>query len=547
MPNLPPQLTQQAPSPMQGMPQMGQMMQGEEQMQEGEQEPVKILAHFAPEELKYLDEMQGGILIDPETNLREYTPLDEALKDPQIRQEISSALSQKQQMFAEGGPVDQPGRPNDPELEKLRLEGRNGDTELVIITPDLLDIFSEWSGREPDINPTTGLPEFGFFTEILRIAAPIVGAIFGGPAGAFAASTFANKVTGKSWGDSLKQGALSGGLAFGAGALGLGGLGGGIGGSGGLGSMLGVAPGGAGGLFGGAGAGAGGGLGGLFGGGAKAGAGASGVSPLSSVGNMIPGGAAQGAGQSGALGSMLGAGQGGGGGFLGNILSNPLLPLAASGLLYAKGHQDEKKNLKDYERKQQEQEQKQRQETEAMRERLGYNAKLRPEQPFEYGSAPEATAEQKAKGIVPRFFSYSSGGAIKGMGKGQEDNIPKDIAENSYIIDASTVSDIGDGSTDAGFKELEKYFSKIPSNESQPQNRNEAKGGVIKAMVSDGEYEISPEKVTAIGGGSNEKGAKILKKFVEEVRAKKRNSGEKLPPKAKPIGGYLSKINQSAA
>lgn len=533
MPNLPPQLTQRAQSPMQGMPHMAQMMQGEGQIQEPEQESVKILAHFAPEELRYLDDMQGGILIDPETNLREYTPLDTALKDPQVREEVNGALSQNKQMFAEGGSVDQPGRPTDPELEKLRLQGTGEDTELAIITPELLEIFSEWARREPEINKQTGFPEFGFFKEVLRIAAPIVGAIFGGPVGAFAASTAANKVTGKSWGDSLKQGALSGGLAFGAGSLGLGGLGGGIGGSGGLGSMLGVSPGGMGGLFGSSG---GGGLGGFLGGGAKS-------TPLSGVGNIIPGAATQASGSP----AMQAAGQGGGGGFLGNILSNPLLPLVGSGLLMAKGHQDEKKNQINYKKQLEEQHQREKQETEGMRERLGYNAKLKPVQPFEYGEAPEATAEQKAKGIVPRFFNYSSGGAIKGIGKGQEDNIPKDVAENSYIIDASTVSDIGDGSTDAGFKELERYFSKVPSQQAHPINRKESNGGYIKAMVSDGEYEISPEKVTAIGGGSNEKGAKILKKFVQEIRAKKRNSGEKLPPKAKPISGYLNKITPSAA
>ena len=75
--------------------------------------------------------------------------------------------------------------------------------------------------------------------------------------------------------------------------------------------------------------------------------------------------------------------------------------------------------------------------------------------------------------------------------------------------------------------------------------QNKAKGGIIKAMVSPDEYRVSPEQVTAIGKGSNEKGAKILKKFVSEVRKKKRSSGQKLPPKSKPIDGYLKNINRS--
>ena len=36
-----------------------------------------------------------------------------------------------------------------------------------------------------------------------------------------------------------------------------------------------------------------------------------------------------------------------------------------------------------------------------------------------------------------------------------------------------------------------------------------------------------------------------LKKFVEEIREKKRTSGKRLPPKSKPIGGYLKNISHS--
>ncbi len=351
MQNLPPQLTAQSQSPMNMNSMQGGMMEGYDQTSDTENEPQKILAHMAPDELADLDEMQGGILIDPETNLREYTPLDKILRIPEVREAISVAFSQNRQKegiqkFSMGGEVE-PGKPTDPELEKLRLEGRNGDTELVIITPELLEIFSEWSGREPDINPMTGLPEFGFFGSLFKIAAPIVGAIFGGPMGAALAGGLATKLSGGSWGQALGSAAL-GGLGAAAAPM----LGGMFqssfpGFSAGLGSatrgVLGENVGGA--------------LGKLFtpstGGGI--------VSGLSGVGTMIPGKVAQGVGQAG----MQAAGQGGGG-FLSNILSGAL-PLVGSGLLMAKGHKDEQKGLREYQQQLENRENRQRQEQEGRR------------------------------------------------------------------------------------------------------------------------------------------------------------------------------------
>ena len=543
MQNLPPQLTGQSQLPM-DMQSMGNgILAGYDQTTDTEDEPQKILAHFAPDELPELDEMQGGILIDPETNLREYTPLDKILRNPEIRQAILEAIekdrqSQGIQGFAMGGEVE-PGRPTDPELEKLRLEGRKGDTELVIITPELLEIFSEWRGKEPDINPVTGLPEFGWFQSIIRIAAPVVGAIFGGPAGAALAGGLATKLTGGSWMKSLGAGALSGLGAFAAPALGgmvqnsFPGLSNALGGAtrgllgenvvGALGRLFTPAP----------------------GGGSVAG--------LNTVGRMIPGAAGQASSQGLGQVGMQSAGQTGGG-LLSSIISKGL-PLIGSGLLMAKGHQQEQKGLREYQQSLENRENRDRQEQEGLREKYGYNAKLNPVKPFQWKPTnDQPTRKEMERGITRRNFDYdlaapyAQGGAIRGIGKGQQDNIHKNIKENSYIIDASTVSDLGDGSTNAGMHELDKFLSRLPSNQFN-SNRisHQASGGYIKAMVSDGEYEVSPEQVTALGGGSNEKGAKILKKLVEEIRAKKRTSGERLPPKSKPIGGYIKGLQRTAA
>jgi hypothetical protein len=556
MENLPPQLIGQSPT--QGMQGMGgPMMEGYDQMSETSNEPEKILAYFSLDELQDLDQvllqlLQGiynkqlpeDILFDPVSNLRDYTPLDTILKNPKIEEAFSSAFSQGHQKFAMGGEVNEPGRPTDPELEKIRLEGRKGDTELAIITPFLLETFSKWAGREPGENPN-GIPEFAFFSNLfkgfVRIAAPIAGAIFGGPLGAALAGGLATKLTGGSWGQSLGAGALGGFGAMAAPILG--------------GSFQSAFPGVAGslgsatrGIFG---QNIGNALGNLFtpgvGGGVVSGLGGAGLGNvgLSGVGQMILG-RAQEAGQGAAQAGIQAPGQTGGSGLLGRLLGGSALPLIGSGLLMAKGHGEEKKSLRDYERALREGESRQRQEAESNRERLGFNAPLSPARPFQYRPTNiPIPQEQYERGIVPNYFNYNlaeqnaaGGGAIRGDGKGQQDNIPKKIKENSYIIDASTVSDIGDGSSEAGIKDLDRYFGKIPSRGMQQK----AKGGYIDALVSNQEYEVSPERVTAIGGGSNEKGAKILKKFVKEVRARKRTSGQKLPPKAKPISGYLKNI-----
>lgn len=59
-------------------------------------------------------------------------------------------------------------------------------------------------------NPYTGEQNFGFWSSLVRVAAPIVGFALGGPAGAAAASAAATKATGGSW----EEAALSAGVSY---------------------------------------------------------------------------------------------------------------------------------------------------------------------------------------------------------------------------------------------------------------------------------------------------------------------------------------------
>lgn len=64
----------------------------------------------------------------------------------------------------------------------------------------------------------------------------------------------------------------------------------------------------------------------------------------------------------------------------------------------------------------------------------------------------------------------------------------------------------------------------------------------IPANLSNGEYVMDADVVSALGDGSNEAGAKHLDKFRENIRAHKRSvPPNKIPPKAKKAKAYLPK------
>jgi len=96
---------------------------------------------------------------------------------------------------------------------QIEAYGRGPDTSLAHISPDesaMLDYMQ--GGRR--MNPITGLPEYSLFGKILKVVAQIgastVGFMYGGPLGAAAASAAVSKLTGGSWKSALTTGAISG-------------------------------------------------------------------------------------------------------------------------------------------------------------------------------------------------------------------------------------------------------------------------------------------------------------------------------------------------
>ena len=57
---------------------------------------------------------------------------------------------------------------------------------------------------------------------------------------------------------------------------------------------------------------------------------------------------------------------------------------------------------------------------------------------------------------VPEFITGATGHYVKGRGDGQSDDIPAMLADGEYVFDADTVAALGNGSSDAGAKVLDK-------------------------------------------------------------------------------------------
>lgn len=140
---------------------------------------------------------------------------------------------------------------------------------------------------------------------------------------------------------------------------------------------------------------------------------------------------------------------------------------------------------------------------------------------------------------------YARGGKVKGYYNGrdggQDDTIPANVPKDSYVMDATTVSLAGDGNSQNGAYRIER--------EAQDKVNHFAKSGFIRnpqtsenvrALLSDGEKVITPEQVRAFGGGSVKKGHKELDNFRKNIR-KHKGVTKFLPPKSKPLNKYLGK------
>ena len=153
--------------------------------------------------------------------------------------------------------------------------------------------------------------------------------------------------------------------------------------------------------------------------------------------------------------------------------------------------------------------------------------------PLATGGLPHKYAAAAPKGHKPEFITGMTGYYACGAGTGQSDDIPAMLHDGDYVMDAETVSALGDGSSKAGREVLEGFREKIP-------HKKEGGSNPVPAKIADGEYVFPEAFVTALGGGDNKRGAEILDGLRTKLRAHKRGAPlDKIPPKAKDPLEYI--------
>lgn len=193
--------------------------------------PAMIVVHMDATEVQALEEMQGGLSIDPSTGIPEFSRLDTIFDEPGVRGLLEKiAVETKENGHPDPEILETydltkdkfPRYRNSEENElgvEIAHEGINGDTKLVLIPERIADFFDTLRS-ETDINPKTGLREYGFgsfFKNIVKVAAPIVGAVFGGPLGGAVGGALGQGIASKgNVGRMLTGGALGGlgGMAY---------------------------------------------------------------------------------------------------------------------------------------------------------------------------------------------------------------------------------------------------------------------------------------------------------------------------------------------
>lgn len=556
---------------------------------EQNQPPKMLLVHMMDSELRALDEMQGGPSEDPRTGFREYSKLAPIFEIPQIREifEIVSGdlhqhgkLSPPLNKIYKMGLKEQPAYvPTPPEtkspLKELEKTSRAPDKRLAWLPENVCEFFIDINGHF-STNPTTRLLEFGglnpldlirkpinFVTravtgknladEAIRIAATVAGAVVGGPVGAGLGNFAGHWATSGFKPEKLMDSAMSGFKNYGLAS-----------GIQGVGNMAGLSS--QGGMFGGQGYGAEGWLGSKVPSGWGGNAGTWGGNKIAEH-NAINGSTVQGPMNSFA--NPGAANSGGAAGLLGKAsnLASTISPflmakLAVDGLGLMGAEKHHKNETEDWERMRAE-EQKRKEELgfnktweKPKRRKLiqnpdshwGENASLEGGPMYISVDEDDPRAQHHRRGGLASSkypnvqHEHIEGTLVKGPGDGQADKIKTSVPEGSYIIDATTVSDFGNGSSEAGGKVLKKFKNDIAQKMGKfmPNfKQGGSSGRPVPVWLSNEEGVIEPQYVNGLGQGSNQKGAKNLKGMVKNLRVHKNSNGDGLPPKAKDPFSYM--------
>ena len=357
--------------------------------------------------------------------------------------------------------------------DALRKQGEEGDSVLAHISPREAAFLAEHFGG--DINPETGLPQFGWFSKIWKgvkkVAGPALGAVLGTMVGGPIGGAIGGGIGGSFGHPNDRAGPVMGGIGgyFGGPALlqggkalmagqGLSGLGAGL--SSGFGQSTGMLSSGLSSLGNATG------LGSFFDG---SGVGSSAASAATAGKDVIHR----------ALGSSSG-GSGLGSFFSGGMLPAALLATAIGGTLLRREKPQGPQSIGDAmmqaekNRWRPDQYPDKNPAKPVTRKYKGTSANYRPG----FDPEEEAFEEDSPWQYPPRFSEqkFSEGGFLEGESPGQDDNVPALLSEGEYVIPADVVSDLGDGNSKAGAKRLNQLILEIRRHKNTDQHPPKAKG-----------------------------------------------------------------------
>jgi hypothetical protein len=168
-----------------------------------------------------------------------------------------------------------------------------------------------------------------------------------------------------------------------------------------------------------------------------------------------------------------------------------------------------------------------------------------------FGGELTTTTTQTGMGMGSKVHA----GPIRSPVAGRTDHLPMHVASQSYVIPADIISAMGEGNTEAGFKQMRRIFSGVPYGVSnmcgQAPNAfygqsngmyggalaHLATGGVdsrqVPVVVAGGEYVVKPAEVAWIGDGDINLGHRILDSWVLKMRAKTIHTLKNLAPPKK--------------
>ena len=120
---------------------------------------------------------------------------------------------------------------------------------------------------------------------------------------------------------------------------------------------------------------------------------------------------------------------------------------------------------------------------------------------------------------------YPSAVPASSLGMAAGGHVP--LKDGAFIVDARTVSELGNGSSSAGQELLAKHGGKTlhgPGDGVSDSIRANI-GGVQEARVARDEVKFDPEDVARIGGGDPNKGTKKLYNLMDKAQSARKRAG----------------------